>query len=232
MSQSNLSPRRVKPATVTVLYELRALRSQPPAAYLSRFEAKVRGWRGLQRWRMQAYTSARGETVLQVVAEKAAQSSRVDNAFSSWRRVLQALLPVPKTGASGAVKARAAWARGSWIAGDGQHSTSSWYADVKLLAEAYDVACAKLWEEARRADAGATRCSYLEPALPQLARRALQGTVSTPSAAAASASIKAAPPPAPKAAPSTGESAARAVNPQPGSRVSEWGLESHQSPHV
>jgi hypothetical protein len=180
MSQSNLSPRRVKPATVTVLYELRALRSNPPAAYLSRFEAKVRGWRGLQRWRMQAYTSVRGETVLQVVAEKAAQSSHVDNAFSSWRRVLQALLPVPKTGASGAVKARAAWARGSWIAGDGQHSTSSWYADVKLLAEAYDVACAKLWEEARRADAGATRCSYLEPALPQLARRALQEAVHAP----------------------------------------------------
>jgi hypothetical protein len=161
---------------------------------------------------MQAYTSARGETVLQVVAEKAAQSSRVDNAFSSWRRVLQQLLPVPKSSALGAATVRTAWARGSWIAGEGQCSASNWYADVKLLAEAYDAACAKLWEEARRADAGATRCSYLEPALPEPLRRALQGAVSTPSAAAASASIKAAPPLAPKAAPSTGASAARAVN--------------------
>jgi hypothetical protein len=202
----------VKSATVTVLYELRALRSRPPAAYLSRFEAKVRGWRGLQRWRMQAYTSPRGETVLQVIAEKAAQSSRVDNAFSSWRRVLQQLLPVPKSCAPGAATVRTAWARGSWIAGDGQSSASSWYADVKLLAEAYDAACAKLWEEARRADAGATRCSYLEPALPEPPRRAPQDAVRTPGGAAASASIKTAPQPAPRAAPATVVSVARAVN--------------------
>jgi hypothetical protein len=212
MSQSNLSPRRVKPATVTVLYELRALRSHPPAAYLSRFEAKVRGWRGLQRWRMQAYTSPRGETVLQVVTEKAAQSSRVDNAFSSWRRMLLQLLPVSKSSTPGAATVRTTWARGSWITGDGQHSASSWYADVKLLAEAYDAACAKLWEEARRADASATRCSYLEPALHEPPRRAPQDAVRAPSSAVASASIKAAPPPAPKAAPATGASAARAIN--------------------
>jgi hypothetical protein len=88
MSQANLSPRRVKPATVTVLFELRAVRSNPPAAYLSRFEDKVRTWRGLLRWSMQAHTSSRGETVLQVDAEKPAQSARIDNAFSSGRRVL------------------------------------------------------------------------------------------------------------------------------------------------
>lgn len=174
MSQSNLSPRRIKPATVTMLFELRAMRSHPPAAYLSRFEAKVRGWRGLQRWSMQVHTSARGETVLQVIAEKAAQCSRVDNAFSSWRRLLQQLLPIAKASAAAApAKARAAWPRGSWIAGDGQHSASSWYADVKFLAEAYDAACAKLWDEARRIDVGATRCSHLEPALPEPPRRAL-----------------------------------------------------------
>jgi hypothetical protein len=214
MPQSNLSPRRVKPATVTVLYELRALRSHPPAAYLSRFEAKVRGWRGLQRWRMQAYTSARGETVLQVVAEKAAQSSRVDNAFSSWRRVLQQLLPVPKSSALGAATLRTAWARGSWIAGDGQRSTSSWYADVKLLAEAYDAACAKLWEEARRADAGTTRCSYLEPALPQLAHRAPQEALRGSSGAVAPVVIKSAVAHASRAAPHVGAAAgaARAVS--------------------
>jgi hypothetical protein len=204
MSQSNLSPRRVKPATVTVLYELRALRSHPPAAYLSRFEAKVRRWRGLQRWCMQAHTSARGETVLQVVAEKAAAASRVDNAFSSWRRVLQQLLPVSKACAPGMGKARTAWARGSWIAGDGQCSTSSWYADVKLLAEAYDAACAKMWEEARRADAGASRCSYLEPTLPQLAHRAPQATLRAPSGAVAPVVIKAATAPATMAAPQVG----------------------------
>ena len=174
MSQSNLSPRRVKPATVTVLYELRALRSHPPAAYVSRFEAKVRRWRGLQRWTMQAHTSTRGETVLHVIAEKTAQSSRIDNAFSSWRRLLQQLLPVAQPSALAPAKAIAAWARACWISGDGQQSSRSLYADVRLLAETYDAACAKLWEEARRVDVGATRCSYLEPAMPVQIRRVPQ----------------------------------------------------------
>ena len=195
MSQSNLSPRRVKPATVTMLFELRAVRSHTPAAYLSRFEAKVRGWRGLQQWTMQVHTSARGETVLQVIAEKAAQSSRVDNAFSSWRRLLQQLLPIAKASAAAPSTARTVWARSSWIAGDGQHSASSWYADVKLLAEAYDAACAKLWDEARRVDVAVKRCSYLEPALPELPRRALPDTSHVQSRSIAAVNSKATPAP-------------------------------------
>ena len=168
MSQSTMSPRCIRPAQVTVLLELRALRSSAPSTYLSRLENKVRSWRGLTRWSMQAHTSSRGETVVQIVAEKTAQSLRIDNVFSSWRRLLLQLLPV-KPDSIGAQKNR--WRRGTWMSGDGQHINSSWYADAKLLAESYDLACAKLWEEARKFDAASLRCSYLEPALPEPIRR-------------------------------------------------------------
>jgi len=171
MSQAtqNLSPRRVKAACVTVLFELRAVRSLPPAVLLARLEGKVRTWRGLQRWTLQTYTSARGEAVVQLVAEKPAQSMRVDNAFSSWRRVMVQVLPLHAGGGSGEAAAKA-WRRACWISSDAQPTSVCLYADVKLLAEPYEAARAKLWEEARRSDGGAARCSYLEPALPQLER--------------------------------------------------------------
>ena len=146
MSQSNLSPRRVKPSQATVLFELRALKSAPPATYLSKFEKnlKVRSesWRGLGRWTMQTYASIRGETVLQVIAEKAAQSLRVDNCFASLRRLLLQVLPIKPN--QDVAKASNKCSRAIWIVGGGQHSASSWYADVNFMSETYDAACAKL----------------------------------------------------------------------------------------
>jgi hypothetical protein len=93
-------------------------------------------------------------------------------------------------GATTPAQSRANWARAAWIHGDGLHSGTSWYADVKLLAEAYDAACAKLWEEARRVDAAALRCSYLEPALPEPPRRAPPDTTRTQAGSLKAASDK------------------------------------------
>jgi len=161
------SPRRIKVAHVTVLFELRAVRSLPPSAFLARLESKVRSWRGLQRWTMQAYMSSRGESVVQLIVEKPTQSVRIDNLFSSWRRVLMLALRLN----TGTEAVRKSWRRASWISSDGQHGTSSWYADARVLAEPYEAACMKVWDEVRRSEGGAVRCSHLEPAIPEPQRQ-------------------------------------------------------------
>ena len=175
---SNLSPRRVKPAPAVVMYELRVLRtSLAPAALLPLFEARARTWRGVARWGIQCSTSARGEVVLRVAVERHSLA-RLDNHFATWRRALRKAL-------GRALDARAL-RRGEWAAvGD-----ASVLADVRVLFDAFDAACAKLWAEAH--DPLAVRCSYLEPALPALLRGSNGvGARAPPPAAAAKAAVSA-----------------------------------------
>ena len=94
-----LSPRRVKPAPVVVMYELRSLRAAKPLVAMRTVEARIKKWRGLVRWTMLAYTSPRSETVVHIVGERHSHVSRRDNLFSSWQRFV-----------SSASRARAAWA--------------------------------------------------------------------------------------------------------------------------
>jgi hypothetical protein len=121
------------------------------------FESSVKRWRGLSRWYIQAHRSSRGEAVLQVVGERQAQVARVDNLFSSWRRVLGRGLQLPKEGAG--------FKRATWTAVGGD----SYMIDVHVMQDSFDAATAKLWAEVAGA-ADATRCSYLEPAMPQAVR--------------------------------------------------------------
>ena len=167
---SNLSPRRVKPAPAVVMYELRVLRtSLAPAALLPLFEARVRTWRGVARWGIQCCTNARGEVVLRAAVERHSLA-RLDNHFATWRRALRKAL-------GRALDARAL-RRGEWAAvGD-----ASVLADVRVLFDAFDAACAKLWAETN--DPLAVRCSYLEPALPALLRGSGGGATRAQPAAA------------------------------------------------
>ena len=55
-SKRMLSPRRVKPAPVVVMYELRSLRAAKPLAAMRTVEARIKKWRGLVRWTMMAFT--------------------------------------------------------------------------------------------------------------------------------------------------------------------------------
>ena len=170
---SNLSPRRVKPAPAIVLYELRLLRvSVKPTALLPLFEARAKRWRGVLRWALHAFTSGRAEVVLQVIVERLSVA-RVDNLFATWRRTLSKVLgkacSVPKL------------KRAEWLPMMGD-SGGSVMADVRVLFDAFDSGCAKLWADTL--DPAAVRCSYLEPALPlspqaqpavSVARAPLQG---------------------------------------------------------
>ena len=79
-----------------MLYELRVLKSaKQHDEVLGLFEPLVRRWRGHQRWYMHVFTSGRGEVVLQVVGEKNSASVRLDNAYTSWRGLLEYALDSP-----------------------------------------------------------------------------------------------------------------------------------------
>ena len=121
-----------------------------PASVLRYVEGKVKKWRGVQRWYAQCYVSQRGELVVQVVAERYAASSRNDNLFNGWRRVVVRMLP-----GEVAVKAlkRSAWHMDTLV-------------DTRAMYEDWPAACAKVCAEALAADKGAVKCSYVEPALP------------------------------------------------------------------
>ena len=147
MSSAMHSPRRIRSAPSIALYELRLLRtSSRPGSLMRALEPRIRRWRGLARWHIHAYSSARGEIVLQLVAERQSHVARVDNLFVSWRKTLQRIFKL------GAFK------RGVW--------SSDALADVKLMHElSFDAAVAKLLAEADAVSSDVARCSYLEPAL-------------------------------------------------------------------
>ena len=148
-----LSPRRVKPTPTVILYELRMIRLGTRSEKMARlFEGCVKKWRGVARWYLQAHTSARGEAVLQVVSERHSPVSRIDNLFSSWRRTLGKELQLPKP---------ASLKRATWTA----IGADNIIVDVRVMHDVFDAATAKLWAEIAGA-ADATRCSYIEPAMP------------------------------------------------------------------
>ena len=90
----SFSPRRVKSTPTVALYELRLLRSSmKPALVLRYIESKVKKWRGVQRWYLQSYSSARGELITQAVVERPASLSRVDNLLQAWRKLVVKMLP-------------------------------------------------------------------------------------------------------------------------------------------
>ena len=84
-----LSPRRTKPDPVIVMYELRTVRALKPLPTMRVIESRIKKWRGLLRWTMQAFASPRGEAVVQIVGERQSQVSRRDNLFSSWQRLVK-----------------------------------------------------------------------------------------------------------------------------------------------
>ena len=146
-----LSPRRVRAAPNVALHECRMLKVHTkPASVLRYVEGKVKKWRGVLRWYAQCYVSQRSELVVQVVAERYAASSRNDNLFNGWRRVVVRMLP-----GDVAVKAlkRSAWHMDTLV-------------DTRAMYEDWPAACAKICAEALAADKGAVKCSYVEPALP------------------------------------------------------------------
>ena len=145
-----LSPRRVKPAPVVVMYELRSLRAAKPLAAMRTVEARIKKWRGLVRWTMMAFTSPRGVTVVHIVGERHSSVSRRDNLFSSWQRFVRVF--------GGVETGRAAWVTGS--------NGACYFADARILHEGYEAAAAKVLEEAARADAGVATCSDVLPLLP------------------------------------------------------------------
>ena len=88
--------------------------------------------------------------MVQVVAERYAASSRNDNLFNGWRRVVVRMLP-----GDVAVKAlkRSVWHMDTLV-------------DTRAMYEDWPAACAKMCAEALAVDKGVVKCSYVEPALP------------------------------------------------------------------
>ena len=68
-----LSPRRTKPDPVIVMYELRTVRALKPLPTMRVIESRIKKWRGLLRWTMQAFASPRGGAVVQIVGERQSQ---------------------------------------------------------------------------------------------------------------------------------------------------------------
>ena len=172
---SMLSPRRVKATPNVALHECRMLKVHTkPASVLRYVEGKVKKWRGVQRWYAQCYVSQRGELVVQVVAERYAASSRNDNLFNGWRRVVVRMLP-----GDVAVKAlkRSVWHMDTLV-------------DTRAMYEDWPAACAKMCAEALAVDKGVVKCSYVEPALPSGAAP-VSAPVSVPATAPASAVLAA-----------------------------------------
>jgi hypothetical protein len=145
-----LSPRRTKPDPAVVLYELRTVRASKPLQTMRAIESRIKKWRGLLRWTMHAFASSRGEAVIQVVGERQSQVARRDNLFYSWQRAVKTI--------GGVECARATWATAP--------NGSSFFADARVLHEVYEVAVAKVAEEAMRVDAGTLTCTDLLPLLP------------------------------------------------------------------
>jgi hypothetical protein len=132
------------------LYECRLLKpSLKPASVLRYVEAKVKKWRGVQRWYLQCYLSPRGEVVIQAVVERVAAVCRVDNLIQAWRKIVVKMIP-------GAPQAKD-MKRGAWC--------QDMLVDVRGMVEQWESACAKLGAEAS-VDRGTVKCSYIEPALP------------------------------------------------------------------
>ena len=87
MSSAAHSPRRIRSAPSIALYELRLLRtSSRPGSLVRALEPRIRRWRGLARWHIHAFSSARGEIVLQLVAERQSHVARVDNSLSRGKK--------------------------------------------------------------------------------------------------------------------------------------------------
>jgi hypothetical protein len=168
-----LSPRRVKPAPVVVMYELRSLRAAKPLAAMRAVEARIKKWRGLVRWTMMAYASPRAETVVHIVGERHSHVSRRDNLFSSWQRLVKVF--------GGVDTGRAAWVTAT--------TGASYFADARILLEGYEAATAKVLEEAKRFDEGVAACSDSLPLLPVAAGPA-PATVPAPRTSASSAATR------------------------------------------
>ena len=152
---SMLSPRRVRAAPSVALHECRMLKVHTkPASVLRYEEGKVKKWRGVQRWYAQCYVLQRSELVVQVVAERYAASSRNDNLFNGWRRLVARMLP-----GDVAVKAlkRSAWHMDTLV-------------DTRAMYEDWPAACAKICAEALAADKGAVKCATRSQRCP-VARR-------------------------------------------------------------
>ena len=174
-----LSPRRMKPEPVVVLYELRMVRALRPLPALRAVEARVKKWRGMLRWTMQAFTSPRGEAIVQIVGERSSLVTRRDNLYASWQRLVEDL--------GGVSCARGCWA----IAASG----ASYFADARTLHEGYEAVVARVGEEAARADSGVVSCTDLLPLLPLPVAAAAAGGViapSAPSAPSGAAAVRAA----------------------------------------
>ncbi len=146
----SFSPRRVRSTPTVVLYECRLLKySLKPASVLKYVESNVKKWKGVQKWYLQCYLSPRGEVVVQAVVERVAAVCRVDNLIQAWRKIVVKMIPsAPQT---------KELKRGVWC--------QDMLVDVRVMAEQWESACAKLGAEAN-VDEGAVKCSYLEPALP------------------------------------------------------------------
>ena len=132
------------------MYELRALKAHKALSLMRVVESRIKRWRGLLRWSMLAFSTQRGEAVVQIVGERHSQVSRRDNLFSSWQRLVKSF--------GGIEVGRAQWSTAS--------SGQSYFADARILHEGYESACAKVAEEAGRADAGVIVCSDVMPLLP------------------------------------------------------------------
>lgn len=145
-----LSPRRMKPEPVVVLYELRMVRALRPLPALRAVEARVKKWRGMLRWTMQAFTSPRGEAIVQIVGERSSHVTRRDNLYASWQRLVEDL--------GGVSCARGCWASAA--------SGASYFADARTLHEGYEGVVARVGEEAARADSGVVSCTDLLPLMP------------------------------------------------------------------
>ena len=197
-----LSPRRMKPEPVVVLYELRMVRALRPLPALRAVEARVKKWRGMLRWTMQAFTSPRGEAIVQIVGERSSHVTRRDNLYSSWQRLVEGL---------GGVSC----ARGCWVSAA---SGASYFADARMLHEGYDAVVARVGEEAARADSGVVSCTDLLPLMP------------LPVAAAAAAASGAAPPSAPSA-PSGATVASQGIVHSPSRNPVAAHVASHPSAH-
>ena len=180
----SLSPRRVRITPTVALYECRLLKYPVKTASLLRHvEQRIKKWRGVQRWSLQCYCSARGEVVVQAVVERAAIASRVDNLLQAWRKLVAKMLP--------GVQAKQL-KRGVWC--------NEVLVDVRVMVEEWETACAKLGAEAA-VDGGAVQCTYLEPALPNAAAsNSLSSAAahSVPSATVPSFAPRTAPYPAPR----------------------------------
>lgn len=169
-----LSPRRTKPDPVIVMYELRTVRALKPLPTMRVIESRIKKWRGLLRWTMQAFASPRGEAVVQIIGERQSQVSRRDNLFSSWQRLVKLV--------GGVDCGRAAWATAA--------NGSSFFADARVLHESYETAVAKVTEEAARVDAGTMSCTDMLPLLPPPVGAVAVASIAGPAAASSAASTE------------------------------------------